>query len=81
MSSIKVHDDDDDNDDESSHQVKDLNVVVSDPEKHAGGYVSYNVNTKVKYSDTIDLFGYVLLCTFPPNSKPLGIQFYVFYHV
>lgn len=47
MSSIKVHDDDDD-DDESSHQVKDLYVVVSDPEKHAGGYVSYNVNTKVK---------------------------------
>ncbi|KXJ19222.1 sorting nexin-7 [Exaiptasia diaphana] len=41
MSSIKVNDEE-----ESDRHVKDLYVVVSDPEKHAGGYVSYNVNTK-----------------------------------
>lgn len=28
-------------------QVKDLHVTVDDPEKHVGGYVSYNVTTKV----------------------------------
>jgi len=28
-------------------QVKDLHVSVDDPEKHVGGYVSYNVTTKV----------------------------------
>lgn len=28
-------------------QVKDLHVTVDDPEKHVGGYVSYNVITKV----------------------------------
>lgn len=27
-------------------QVKDLHVTVDDPEKHVGGYVSYNVTTK-----------------------------------
>lgn len=54
MSSIKVNDDDDNDDNEVDdkdeslhHQVKDLYVVVNDPEKHVGGYVSYNVNTKV----------------------------------
>ena len=31
----------------SSDIVKDLCVVVDDPEKHVGGYVSYNINTKV----------------------------------
>lgn len=45
MSSLKVHDDDDD--DDSGHYVKDLYVLVTDPEKHVEGYVSYNVNTKV----------------------------------
>ena len=34
-------------------QVKDLHVSVDDPEKHVGGYVSYNVTTKV---------GITLLC-------------------
>ena len=29
-------------------QVKDLHVTVDDPEKHVGGYVSYNVTTKVR---------------------------------
>ncbi|XP_031564851.1 sorting nexin-30-like [Actinia tenebrosa] len=43
MSSLKVHDDDDD---DSRHLVKDLYVLVTDPEKHVEGYVSYNVNTK-----------------------------------
>lgn len=28
-------------------QVMDLHVTVDDPEKHVGGYVSYNVTTKV----------------------------------
>lgn len=28
-------------------QVKDLHITVDDPEKHIGGYVSYNVTTKV----------------------------------
>lgn len=30
-------------------QVKDLHVTVDDPEKHVGGYVSYNVTTKVRF--------------------------------
>lgn len=33
--------------DESIAQVQDLHVTVDDPEKHVGGYVSYNVTTKV----------------------------------
>ena len=33
--------------DEEVSQVKDLHVAVDDPEKHVGGYVSYNVTTKV----------------------------------
>lgn len=28
-------------------QVMDLHVTVDDPEKHVGGYASYNVTTKV----------------------------------
>ena len=32
---------------DSFSQVKDLHVSVDDPEKHVGGYVSYNVTTKV----------------------------------
>lgn len=31
-------------------QVKDLHITVDDPEKHIGGYVSYNVTTKVGLS-------------------------------
>ena len=33
--------------DDDIGQVKDLHVTVDDPEKHVGGYVSYNVTTKV----------------------------------
>ncbi|KAL9951521.1 hypothetical protein ACROYT_G044196 [Oculina patagonica] len=32
--------------DDDVGQVKDLHVTVDDPEKHVGGYVSYNVTTK-----------------------------------
>ena len=45
LSSLHVNEEEEDGHD---HQVKDLYVVVSDPEKHVGGYVSYNINTKVK---------------------------------
>ena len=41
MSSMKIEDD------VAGLQLKDLSVLVDDPEKHVGGYVSYNVSTKV----------------------------------
>ena len=44
MSSMSIEDR------EAPSDLKDLSVLVHDPEKHVGGYVSYNVSTKVCYS-------------------------------
>ena len=41
MSSMNIEDN------EAVSDLKDLSVFVDDPEKHVGGYVSYNVSTKV----------------------------------